>query len=231
MFNPKTVETVIVKDTQSGPVFRKAGENSKWSSTEPGYLIPLRPGKKDSYEFLDFYEDMQEFLEDRYGLKKYSFMTYLFKIGSFEFKGKYTTNECNEPFLEVHANLPRKVLKDILWELSIECTTKHQFIMKAIVQPILSGPAAGKQRMEVWSNSGKRLGWIQPTYFDCAPILGVRTVFITQRCFGDYRISVASCLADAFKNLGISMEELDHSELPDGCYDEFCNKPYRSQKL
>lgn len=101
--------------------------------------------------------------------------------------------------------------------------------MKAIVQAILSGPACGKQRMEVWSNSGKRLGWIQPTYFDCAPVLGVRTVFLTQRSNGDHHIGIAACLADAFKNLGVSMEELDHSELPDGCYDEFQKKSYRSQ--
>lgn len=129
MFNPNTTETIIVKAAESGFVFRKAGDNSQWSSVEPGYLIPLknRPGKKDSYEFLDFYEDMRHFLEDRYGLKKYSFMTYVFKIGKFEFTGKYTTNECNEPFLEVHASLPRKVLKDILWELSIECSeTEHE---------------------------------------------------------------------------------------------------------
>lgn len=103
--------------------------------------------------------------------------------------------------------------------------------MKAIVQPILSGPACGKQRMEVWSNSGKRLGWIQPTSFDCAPIIGVQTVFLTHRCNGDYHIGVATCLADAFKNLGVSLKELDASELPDGCYDEFQNKPYRLQNI
>lgn len=129
-FNPKTVETIIVKVAESGSVFRKAGDNSQWTPLTPEIdmqLARLRPGKKDSYEFLDFYDDMQDFLMDRYGLKKYSFMTYTFKIGSFEFTGKYTTNECNEPFLEVHANLPRKVLKDILWELSVEFSeTEHE---------------------------------------------------------------------------------------------------------
>ena len=103
--------------------------------------------------------------------------------------------------------------------------------MKAKIEPILSGPAVGKQRMRVESNSGKLLGWIQPTYFDCAPILGVRTVFLIQRCNNDYHIGVASCLADAFKNLGISMKELDVSELPDGCYDEFQVKPYRASQM
>lgn len=122
-FNLKTVETVIVKAAESGSVFRTAGENSDWQPltyTVERNLRPLRPGKKDSYEFLDFYDEMKDFLTERYGLKKYSFMTYVFKIGSFEFTGRYTHNECNEPFLEVHANLPRKVLKEILWELSVE---------------------------------------------------------------------------------------------------------------
>ena len=122
-FNSKTIETIIVKAAESGLVFRTAGENSQWAPLTPEIdmsLYRLRPGKKDSYEFLDFYDEMEDFLTERYGLKKYSFMTYLFKIGSFEFMGKYTTNECNEPFLEVHANLPRKVLSDILWELRSE---------------------------------------------------------------------------------------------------------------
>lgn len=130
LFHPKTVETIIVKATESGSVFRIAGDNGQWQPLT--YMVerdlkPLRPGKKDSYEFLDFYDEMEDFLTERYGLKKYSFMTYLFKIGSFEFTGRYTTNECNEPFLEVHANLPRRVLKDVLWELSVECSeTEHE---------------------------------------------------------------------------------------------------------
>lgn len=101
--------------------------------------------------------------------------------------------------------------------------------MKAKIEHIVSGPACGKQRMRVESNSGKLLGWIQPTYFDCAPILGVGTVFLTQRCNNDYHIGIACCLADAFKNLGISLKELDASKLPDGCYEEFYKKPYRLQ--
>lgn len=125
LFHPKTVETIIVKATESGSVFRIAGDNGQWQPLT--YMVerdlkPLRPGKKDSYEFLDFYAEMQNFLTSRYGLQKSGFLTYRFYIGSFEFVGKYTTNECNEPFLEVHANLPRRVLKDILWELSIELT-------------------------------------------------------------------------------------------------------------
>lgn len=122
-FNPKTVETIIVKAAESGSVFRTAGDNSDWqplTSTVERDLQPLHRGKKDSYEFLDFDDEMEDFLTERYSLEKYSFMTYLFKIGSIEFVGHYMTNECNEPFLEVHANLPRKVLSDILWELRVE---------------------------------------------------------------------------------------------------------------
>lgn len=122
-FNPKTIKTIIVKAAESGSVFRTAGDNSDWqqlTSVVEHDLQPLRRGKKESYEFLDFYDEMEDFLTERYGLKKHNFMTYLFKIGSFEFVGRYTTNECNEPFLKVEANLPRKVLADILWELRSE---------------------------------------------------------------------------------------------------------------
>lgn len=132
-FNPQTVETLIVKATESGSAYRIAGDNSNsdWHPLpyyfERDVLKPLRPGKKGSYEFLDFYDEMEDFMMEHYGLKKHSFMTYTFKIGPFEFVGKYTTNECNEPFLEVHANLPRRVLKDILWELSVEFSeTEHE---------------------------------------------------------------------------------------------------------
>lgn len=124
-FNPKTIETILVKAVEDGFVFRKAGDNSSWAQLPQWLdeqLVPLRPGKKDSYEFLDFYDDMQDLLNERYGLNKSSFMTYTFTISSFKFTGRYTTNECNEPFLEVHANLPRNILKDILWELSVECS-------------------------------------------------------------------------------------------------------------
>lgn len=123
LFHQKTVNTMIVKPCDSGQVFRVAGDNSQWHLL-PNYLKkelrPLRPGNKESYEFLDFYEGMRNFLTSRYGLQKSGFMTYRFYIGSFEFIGRYTSNECNEPFLKVRANLPRKVLKDILWELCIE---------------------------------------------------------------------------------------------------------------
>lgn len=99
--------------------------------------------------------------------------------------------------------------------------------MKAIIEPILSGPACGKQRMRIESNHGKLLGWIQPTNFDCAPTLGTSTVFLSQQCFGNYRTGVSNTLAGAFKHLGISLKELDNSELPRGCYDEFQRSSYR----
>lgn len=123
LFHKKTVNTMIVKPCESGQVFRVAGDNSQWhllTNYLKKELRPLRPGKKESYEFLDFYEGMRNFLTSRYGLQKSGFMTYRFYIGSFEFIGRYTSNECNEPFLKVRANLPRKVLKDILWELRVE---------------------------------------------------------------------------------------------------------------
>lgn len=122
-FNPKATETVIVKATESGLVFRNAGENSNWQPLTAAVerdLCPLRPGKKDSYEFLDFYDEMEDFLTERYGLVCTSYRLYIFYIDRVYFTCHRTHNECGEPFLEVHANLPRKVLKDILWELRSE---------------------------------------------------------------------------------------------------------------
>lgn len=125
-FNPQTVKTLIVKATESGSAYRIAGDNSNsdWHPLpyyfERDVLQPLRPGKKDSYEFLDFYDEMEDFLTERYGLVYKSYRLYTFNIGHIHFVCHRTLNECNEPFLEVHANLPRKVLRDILWELRVE---------------------------------------------------------------------------------------------------------------
>lgn len=122
-FNPKTVKTIIVKAAESGSVFRTAGENSDWQQLTPVVernLQPLRRGKKDSYEFLDFYDEMQDFLTERYNFVHKSYKLYTFDIDHIHFVCIRTLNECGEPFLEVHANLPRKVLADILWELRVE---------------------------------------------------------------------------------------------------------------
>lgn len=78
------------------------------------------------------------------------------------------------------------------------------------------------------TNHGKLLGWIQVTHVDWSPILGGTTVFIVQSCHdGNYQTHIANCLADAFAKLGVSLQELDNSDIPDGCYDEFQNPPYR----
>lgn len=123
LFHQKTVNTIIVKPCDSGQVFRVAGDNSQWHLL-PNYfkkeLRPLRPGKKESYDFLDFDEGMQEFLTARYTLVRKSYKLYTFDIGKIHFIGYRTINEAGEPWLKVYANLPRKVLKDILWELRVE---------------------------------------------------------------------------------------------------------------
>lgn len=124
-FNPKTVKTIIVKAAKSGLVFRTAGDNSDWqqlTNMVKRDLQPLRRGKTDSYEFLDFYDKMKDFLTERYGLVNKAYRLYTFDISHIHFVCHRTLNECGEPFLEVHANLPYKVLKDILWELTIECS-------------------------------------------------------------------------------------------------------------
>lgn len=122
-FNPKTVETIIVKAAESGSVFRTAGDNSDWQPltyTVERDLTSLRRGKKDSYEFLDFSEEMDYFLTERYGLVYKAYGLYTFDIDHIHFVCHRILNECGEPYLEVHAYLPRKVLADILWELRSE---------------------------------------------------------------------------------------------------------------
>lgn len=104
-------------------------------------------------------------------------------------------------------------------------TVEHLINMKATIETIHSGFACGKQRIRVESNSGELLGWIQVTNVDWSPILGATTVYIVQSCHGNkYGCHIGTTLAEAFSKLDVSLEELDHSELPEGIYDEFYSK-------
>lgn len=97
--------------------------------------------------------------------------------------------------------------------------------MKATIETIHSGFACGKQRIRVESNSGELLGWIQVTNVDWSPILGATTIYIVQLCHGNkYDCHIGTTLAEAFLKLNVSLEELDHSELPEGIYNEFYSK-------
>jgi hypothetical protein len=97
--------------------------------------------------------------------------------------------------------------------------------MKATIEKTNTGLACGKQRIRVESNSGDLLGWIQVTNVDWSPILGATIVYVVQLCHnGNYGCYLGTTLAEAFSKLGVSLKELDNSELPDGIYDEFCFK-------
>ena len=98
--------------------------------------------------------------------------------------------------------------------------------MKIEIIKTTSGPACGKQMMRVTSDEGKLLGWIQPVNLSFEATLGGTQTFLSKQCFGHYELKACSCLLDAFLHLNISLEELDATPLPAGCYDEYWNKPY-----
>lgn len=95
--------------------------------------------------------------------------------------------------------------------------------MKLIVEPICSGPAVGKQRIEVRNSVDERLGWLQPTNVDWSPILGGGVRFIAQQCYeNNFGMQIFGNLWDALQFLGIrDIAEVDKCEFPHGVYDEF----------
>lgn len=99
--------------------------------------------------------------------------------------------------------------------------------MKAKQIPITSGPACGTLVTRVESNSGKLLGFIRVVNCDWTPVLGGSTIFVAHQCYHSekiencrYKIQAFGCLADAYKFLGVSLKELDNSDLGKYCYDE-----------
>ena len=102
---------------------------------------------------------------------------------------------------------------------------KNRINMKATIEKIRGGEASGKQLIRVESNRGKLLGWIQVTNVDWTPVLGGTTLYIVQNCHdGNYSRHLASTIAEAFSKLGVSLKELDNSELP--LFKEFWLKRY-----
>ena len=94
--------------------------------------------------------------------------------------------------------------------------------MQLKLQPITSGAAAGKQRIEVRDDRGELRGWVQPTEVDWQPTLGGGTRFIVQQCFEDnYKLQIFGCLQDAFLSLGFDNKEIDRCYFPRGIYNEF----------
>ena len=99
--------------------------------------------------------------------------------------------------------------------------------MKVKQIPITSGPAGGTLVTRVESNSGKLLGFIRVVNVDWTPILCGSTVYIAQQCFegktlesSRYHMKAFNTLMDAYKFLGVSVKELDVSDLGEYPYDE-----------
>lgn len=92
--------------------------------------------------------------------------------------------------------------------------------MKVKQIPITTGAACGTLVTRVESNSGKLLGFIRVVNIDWTPVLCMGTYFAVQQCFGHYHTKMVGTLADAYKFLGVSLEELDKSDLGDYPYDE-----------
>ena len=91
--------------------------------------------------------------------------------------------------------------------------------MKATQIPITSGPACGTLVTRVESNSGKLLGFIRVVNVDWTPSYGCTQYFIVNResCFKPY---ICSTLMDAYLYLGVSVKELDRSDIGKLPYEE-----------
>lgn len=102
--------------------------------------------------------------------------------------------------------------------------------MKFKLQPICSGSASGKQRIEVCDNYNNRRGWIQVTEVDWTPILGGGTRFIAQQCSeGNYGMQIFGCMQEALHFLGFNDKEIDSAYWPEGIYNEFAWKDHLHQ--
>lgn len=92
--------------------------------------------------------------------------------------------------------------------------------MKAKQIPVTTGPAGGTLVTEVKTDSGKRLGFIRVVECDWTAVLGGSTMFIAHQCYhaetledSRYDVEAFKTLAEAYVFLGVSLEELDNSDL------------------
>lgn len=105
--------------------------------------------------------------------------------------------------------------------------------MKAKQIPITSGPAAGTLVTRVESNSGKLLGFIRVVSVDWTPVLCATTLYISQQCylgktpeFSRFKTKACHTLIDAYLFLGVSVKELDNSDVGEYCYYEHTPHKY-----
>lgn len=92
--------------------------------------------------------------------------------------------------------------------------------MKAKQIPITTGPACGTMVTRVESNSGKLLGFIRVVAVQFPGSCCYPNLYIAQQCNRSYKHKLCDTLADAYRYLGISVEELDHSDLGKYPYEE-----------
>lgn len=92
--------------------------------------------------------------------------------------------------------------------------------MKAKSILINTGAACGTYVTEVYSNSGKKLGFIRVVMCDWGPGTGTHTYFIAQQYNNRFGHKLCDTLLEAYHYLGISTKELDVSDLPEHSYDE-----------
>lgn len=85
--------------------------------------------------------------------------------------------------------------------------------MKAIAKKICTGAACGTYVTEVRTNDGELLGFIRVVNIDWTAILGMGTYFCVHQCNDKigYDVKMCRCLAEAYKFLGVSLQELDET--------------------
>lgn len=98
--------------------------------------------------------------------------------------------------------------------------------MKAKQIAITSGPAAGTMVTRVESNSGKLLGFIRVVAVEFLGLYCYPSMFIAQQCGRNYKHKLCDTLLDAYFFLGISLKELDNSDLGDYPYEEHTPSNY-----
>ena len=95
--------------------------------------------------------------------------------------------------------------------------------MKAKAIKINTGAARGTWVTRVENNDGELLGFIRVVNIDWTATLGMGTYFAVHQCNKKigYDVKLCTCLADAYKFLGVSCQELDETnDFGEHHYDE-----------
>ena len=98
--------------------------------------------------------------------------------------------------------------------------------MKAKQIAITSGPAGGTMVTRVESNSGKLIGFIRVVAVEFPGAGCFPSMFIAHQCRRNYGYKLCHTLLDAYLFLGVSLKELDNSDLGEYPYDEHIPRNY-----